>query len=236
MDNLYAYQETLIAREKILAEMETILKNSDLHQVKHDFDRQKKIFLDLRHQADLRRSDLSRHQQRTEDLRGQLQEVEQKLYGGEVSNARELSTYQDKEGELKERIARSEKEERELQADINHLEEKRRHVGVDLKKIQQEFNLKKEALLATEHSKAEELASVDKELELIGNNIDESRLTWFLKERKNYDGRLLAKIVRGGVCNACHRMIPQATVMRYENGIADMRCDNCNRLLTGDED
>lgn len=236
MKQLYLYQETLLARERLAAETKKLVNDSDLRRLQGAFSREKAVFLKKQQQVEDDQQQRLQKQVQVRSLEAKLAETETILYSGEISNPRELSTYQAKGEEIKDEITRRRREEAALQTTAERHEQERRASGTVLKKLQRDFKDKKQLLLTQQKENEKEISGLDEQLATLTETLDPQELAWFQGERGNYDGRPLAYIIRGDICNRCYKKIPQAFVMRVKNGLPNIRCDHCNCYLVGFDD
>jgi len=179
-----------------------------------------------------RLEDLSKEQQslewEIEDLSGKITELDRKLYGGKVTNPKELSGLQQDAEVLKKQ--RREKEDRVLT-----LMEKREAAAAAVK-------LQQVALASVEEVWRKEQAALEKEVSELTQKI-ESRETKRRDFRAGLDTSLVAiydklKAQKGsavagveqGICQGCRISLSQAQLRQVRTGVLT-HCGNCGRIL-----
>lgn len=175
-------------------------------------------------QLRLNRNDLS-----LKDLYYRLKETEKDLYGGKISDLKQLS-YLDKEREtIKEKIDIKELEIIQQMEKIDSLKEEFLKLREDFKELKLEYiNLvqrykkirEKLKLKACEEMKEKEKKSLKIQQDILDIYIN-------LKETKGY---ALAEIVDNR-CSGCNMLLPTIVIDRLKNMDSLVYCENCGRIL-----
>jgi uncharacterized protein len=185
--------------------------------------------------AQVRHDELSRGQSRIDDevasLRAKADKSNDTMYGGTVTNPRQLGALQEEIAALKRRISQLEDQELELMEQSEPVEAELTDLGARRSALD-------ERAMALRARIAEEEATIDAELGQVGaeraalaDGVDPDLL-------REYDGiraRLGIAIARlvGGSCQGCHLSLSAVEVdriRRLDSEVA-VHCEECGRLL-----
>ncbi|HEV8353303.1 MAG TPA: C4-type zinc ribbon domain-containing protein [bacterium] len=183
------------------------------------------------------RADLHAKQSNLRDLELELQstvgkahKVEADLYGGRVSNPKELTALQDDLRSLGRQRERLEDEALGLMEEIetllkgiHQLEERREAADAALATHLQDLRRRNDTLVV-------DIETLRAQREHLAREVDEDLLRRYerLRERK---GGVAVSAVVGGVCDACHYAIPEGRVDKVLEGPDLYACDQCGRIL-----
>ena len=236
MEQLYLYQETLKDKEKIAEELAALGQNHGLYALKHSFEAEKARYLEVRKLVDKQKHALSGREEHLQGLDRRIEELESTLYSGSVQNPRELTALEAKRDELKaeaERDRRSRQETRDalagMETQIQDSTRRMKEISRDFETAREEFKQKRDEIQAR-------IQAVDDSLTQIAQDIPPEKMEWFMSQRDGYAGRLLARVIRGDICNCCYRKLQQPLLLRLQNGSTEVRCDHCNRFLISVEE
>jgi predicted nucleic acid-binding Zn-ribbon protein len=165
-----------------------------------------------------------------EDGRAKVSAVEEKLYSGEVTSAKELQDLQkDLESLQRQQQAR---EERLLavMAAIEDAQGTAGGAGTALETSEAELRDEQERL-ATEAAALEaQIAALKKRRLAALRPIDASTLMLYERLRKMRAGRAVARVQRGA-CLGCRISLPTHILQRARSGMAVVQCSSCERIL-----
>jgi predicted nucleic acid-binding Zn-ribbon protein len=224
---LYDLQEldwALSADEASLKEVRARLE--DESEINAARARLQKLTAELDKRAPLRRtleSSLARLEER-------LQAAEQRLYGGAVTNPRELSA--------------SEEERRLLQEQRGAEEDRMLDVMVDIEELQSSRDATQELLGRLETDREAEYADLLQRQDALVVRIDELRrgrqritpeipvamLSVYESLIKTRGGHAVAKVERG-LCQGCRLALPTMENQRAKSSQGIVQCSSCRRIL-----
>ena len=184
-----------------------------------------------------RRSGLARDQKRFEDeiaaVDAKRAEVEESMYGGQVTAARELQALQDEVGALDRRKRSLEDDELEVLEAIEALEAEQAEVtttrdGVAARLAEAEAELAA-AEAEVDAELAAEQAARDEAVAAVG---DDGAVTDYERLRAGLGGIAVARL-NGSQCGGCHLALSAVEVDRIRHLPPDARatCEECGRLL-----
>ena len=169
-------------------------------------------------------------EQAIEGLQDRLQKIDARLYGGAVTSERELTAAQ---------------EEREFTA-AHHGEEEDKLLGmmVEIEDIQKEERQAQESLDHLETARPTEVAELSAEqdrltgeLDLLASGreqivplIDAQALSLYESLRRTKDGQAVARVERG-MCQGCRVALSTMEAQRARSARLIVQCSSCRRIL-----
>lgn len=174
---------------------------------------------------------------RLKDLELELRGVEERiarnearLYGGKVTNPKELSSLEQDQGNQKRR--RSELEDSVLEA-MSRVEELENNLAAKRETLQviEARWTQSQARLKEELSKVNaELEGLHEERESLRRRISAAVLARYEELRRKKGGRAVA-ILKGQMCEGCRVIVPSGTAQQAQHSPDFVMCDNCGRIL-----
>jgi hypothetical protein len=163
-----------------------------------------------------------------EDIQSKIKGAEGQLYGGKISNSKELSNLQHEVNTLKTRRDQGETSALEI---IDKLEDEEKNVAAESR----EYRKLEEEWLAQQQQLSEEIAALNKSLgglkqqrqELTGQ-IDATALNLYEKIRQQKK-QAVAKVEQG-ICRAC-RISLSASALQKARGPQPVLCGSCGRII-----
>lgn len=183
-----------------------------------------------------RRQELASGQQRLEEEIGavttRIQQVERRLYGGEVSASRELSAMAEEVASLGRRRSSLEDREIELMEALEPVEHELQALAAEQAEVEREGQSCHAALAAAE-------AVIDEKAvhELVARRaaaavLSPGLLTEYERLRKRLGGVGAARLVHNS-CGGCHLTLPATELERIRRAPPDalLTCEQCGRIL-----
>lgn len=167
------------------------------------------------------------------DLHGSAAEqkqLEKELYGGTVTQAKELERLQEKLDKLKILVGQKEELIMEMMEEIEEKEViyQEKKMDWEKKKIETEEHEKKRKVLAVKIKKR--LIVLNKDREEIINLLSKSMLDRYEKIQKKFSLQGIA-LLRGQVCQGCFMALPTGLIQTVSLQRGLHTCDNCGRIL-----
>jgi predicted nucleic acid-binding Zn-ribbon protein len=184
-----------------------------------------------------RRHELARAQQALEDelaaLAGKTDQANATLYGGTVSNPRELQSLQDEIAALGRRRSQIEDKVLEQMVEAEPVDAELDAIAARRDAIDGQAVAATAALAQVEAAIDEELADIEAKRAPLAAGLDEALLARYEKLRARMKGVAVARL-EGASCRGCHLTLPAAEAEQVrrearESGIAT--CPECDRLL-----
>jgi len=176
------------------------------------------------------RSKMKEVELKLQSLASEKKEVQNKLYSGDLNQARELEIWQDKLDNL--RIALKNKEE-EIVDLMEILEKKEKILGqqrsiLELKKKKSREEEENSKILQEKIKKR--LAFLQQKKKKIIASLGEGVLDRYENLRKKFGLGIVAKL-RGEVCQGCHMALSTGLLQIISSGLGLHNCENCGRIL-----
>jgi predicted nucleic acid-binding Zn-ribbon protein len=227
---LFALQETDQALDRAqarLAEIEAqLVESEELVSAREVVEERRKNVEELR-------SRLSDAEFDAEDARGKASEVEDKLYGGKVTNPKELSDLDADFRSLKAQLARREDTLLALLVEIDDTEKQLNTAKSAYAEIESGWKQVQEALLREKAEIELEITSLQARRERQVAGMDSSSLRLYQLLRDRYGGRAVARLERG-MCQGCRITLPTSILSKARSGTGLVQCVSCERILLVD--
>ncbi len=165
-----------------------------------------------------------------EDLRAKIAPVEEKLYSGRITSAKELQDLQDEIDQFRRQLQG--REERlllamgradELQGECDALRR-------DVAEAEAAWSAEQGQLAEQADTVNEEIAALRERGEQARRPLDGEALRKYDQLRRSRQGRAVAR-VQGGTCLGCRIALPSTLFQRARSGMALVFCSNCERIL-----
>ena len=182
------------------------------------------------------RQRIGRDQQRLEDeiatLTDKAGRTDKLLYGGTVSNPRELQAMQDEIAALKRRIGQLEDRELELMEAAEPLDARLGDIGQQREALDAHATSLRAAIAEAEVALGAEASRVQSERSELSSAIDPTVLAEYESLRPHLDGIAIAPLA-GAQCGGCHLTLSAVEIDRIKRLPPDepVRCEECGRLL-----
>jgi len=157
-------------------------------------------------------------------------ELKDSMYGGKVSNVKELEQMQRKVDLLAGDKAKLEEKMLNLMESIENLES-------ELSNIERQINQAREDLTIKEKQLEDKLSNLKGELEELqarredlAGKIEQKYLDKYKTLAEKYQGKALARVI-DDICGGCRVFISSAQRGHLYNPSAMVYCENCGRLL-----
>jgi len=163
-------------------------------------------------------------------LTSKITSVEESLYGGRVTNPKELANLQNEVSYLKRR--RGELEDRQLEAMVE-VEEHEAEVDnkkASLAQVETEWSDTQKRLTQELSALEERLAHLKKERVELERTIGAEDLTLYGELCSRKGGQAVA-LLKGEVCQACRVTLPTSQLQQVRSGDSLSFCSSCQRIL-----
>jgi predicted nucleic acid-binding Zn-ribbon protein len=167
---------------------------------------------------------------RAGSARGQLTEVEGKLYGGRVSSPRELDDLQKRGADLRRQISTNDER---LLAVMEQLEQATAAAGeadANLRQVVAARKTLETDLLAERKSLVASVRQLQAERDQLRDETDATSLRLYDRLRSTRGGLAVAE-VKQRTCQGCRVSLTAAYEQRLRHGDALVTCQSCGRIL-----
>ena len=224
---LYDLQEIdweIAAREKSLAEVN--LRLGDDPELTSARERLQQLESQLAERAPVRRQ----AEGTVQELDVKIKAVEERLYGGGITNQRQLSAYEEERSYLGEQRGSEEEKLLELMVEVDDLQTADNQTREQLKELEDRRADEHPKLLIEKEQLSGELEKLSGTREEMAGNFAPSLLSVYESLRKSRDGHAVAKVERG-MCRGCRITLPMMEAQRARRSQQIVHCGSCNRIL-----
>lgn len=176
--------------------------------------------------------ELQRQQRSTEwevaDLTAKLHATEAKLYGGKITNPKELTNLQNeakilktKRDHLEDKVLDIMEQTERLEASVVTLNDQLKDAKAEWQQQQQQLSSKLQQVKAT-------LAELGSRREILRANLD-TEVTTLYQQLRRQKGTAVSKVEQG-ICTCCRISVSTAKLQQVRSGSL-VQCSNCSRIL-----
>jgi predicted nucleic acid-binding Zn-ribbon protein len=190
------------------------------------------------------RDNLQRQEARLSRLRTQIRDLElelssltaritateQRLYGGDVRNPKELASLEADLGHLRGRRERLEDSILMALTDSDESEVRLKQTQEEWQALHHAWEDDQARLRAAVASLRAQLARLDERIAGLRGALPASLLELYDDTRRKKGGRGIAA-VRAGLCEGCRVAVPTSVVQQLRRGDETVRCGSCGRVL-----
>jgi predicted nucleic acid-binding Zn-ribbon protein len=210
--------------EERLASIETRLNDrSTLDALDRKIDALRKQLVEVERQRKAREMEEA-------STRQKLQTLERRMYGGEVTNVRELEGMGEEQKALRSRLEREEEQLLEVMASQEEVEQSFAGVSADLDSETERWESERKELTGEKEAETKKRQDLVAERETMAAPLAEQDLTVYESLRKAKKGEVVVKVERG-LCTACKMSLPTHVLQRARSGKEHVFCTSCGRLL-----
>lgn len=165
-----------------------------------------------------------------QDIRGRLESIESRLYGGLITNSRELTAAEDQKTHLQTQMSDEENNLLELMMEIETNRVERKSKLSELNRLENEKKAQMPDLEREESQLLEKLTELSEDREQATSDLPTSELSMYERLKKDHNGHAIAKVERG-MCNGCRITLPSAELQKVKNGNNLIHCSSCQKIL-----
>jgi len=180
----------------------------------------------------LREVELQRRSREMEvdSVQQKLQALEKRLYGGEVTNPRELEGMGKEQQLLRSRLEREEEQLLEVMVSQEEVEQALKQASAALDSEAGRWQREQGELAEERDAQAKRLQALLREREGVTMPLGKEDLEVYERLRASKGGQVVAKVERG-LCRACGMTLPTHVVQQARTGKGHVFCPSCGRLL-----
>ncbi len=163
-----------------------------------------------------------------EDVTGKIKAANDQLYGGRVTNSKELSNLQHELNTLKGLNDQIETKELEIMDRVEAAEKSAATLTADFQKLKTEWQQEQQQLTADITLLQKTLAELKAKRQVVITQIEPSALS--LYERIRPQKKQAVAKVEQGICRACRISVSASTLQKARSG-QPVQCGSCGRIL-----
>lgn len=163
-----------------------------------------------------------------DDILNKITAAEQQLYGGRITNPKELSSLQHEINTMKSRSDLAENKALEIIDQVEVVEKSVAALSREYQKLDDEWRLQQKQIAdEIEHLKTS-LADLKQERQQLIEQIDVSAINLYEKIRRQKN-QAVAKVEQG-ICRACRISLSASALQKARSG-QPVQCGSCGRIL-----
>ncbi len=163
-------------------------------------------------------------------LTQRIEADEQKLYGGRVTNPKELSSLQNDIAALKRWREKKEESLLEAMEAEETAQAQLAEARTALAHIMEEWQSTQASLLAERERLEERRRELEEYRNFLLSSLAQADIETYDRLRARKGGRAVAG-VKGGICQGCHVAPPLHQIQQASVGVELVFCNNCGRIL-----
>jgi uncharacterized protein len=163
-------------------------------------------------------------------LRERSTQLEQQLYGGAITNPRELESLRLEAANVGQQLDRRELGLLELSVQAEDLHKRIATLEKELADQQEAWQSRQAQLNAQLEKLNSDEEGLAAQRTKLAATLDQRELQKYESLRKGKGGRAVAKVERG-LCQACRMSLPTQQLQRVRSGRQTVLCSSCGRML-----
>ena len=224
---MFALQELDIILDRVQNEhdrVETELNNGDIvESLESELERDTELLQETELQQKATQLEAESQKERSESLNSQL-------YGGEVTNPRDLETLEREASNVLELVEQQENALAEITVKVEEAQTKKVMLESKLDEAKAAWEIRRTELQASLKELNDEKAGFEGQRSKLTEGLDPSTLQRYEPIRKSKGGLAVAKVERG-LCQGCKMSLPTHQQQRVRSGRQEVLCSSCGRLL-----
>ena len=177
-----------------------------------------------------RRAHLARLEVDADALRERVEELEERIYGGTVTNLRELTAVEEEQTNARRELMQAEESLGPARLAAEDSERAKEDLTTTLAERKKTWAESAPKLRRQSRAAAKEVAVLEEERAQASKNVPADELTLYDQLLFRRHGVAIARVERG-VCLACHITLPLKEASRLRRSDAIVTCGNCGRIL-----
>jgi predicted nucleic acid-binding Zn-ribbon protein len=162
--------------------------------------------------------------------RAKIKQNETALYGGSVTNPKELEDLQMEQESLKRYLVTLEDRLLEAMMDLDDAETAFENIDAELDLAKVQSAAQNADLVAESEASAKDIQRFESEREAILGNISAEDLAIYNQLQERFRGLAIAQVA-GGNCSVCGVDLARSKLQDIQSGTELIRCSQCNRIL-----
>ncbi|MFO8037173.1 MAG: C4-type zinc ribbon domain-containing protein [Anaerolineales bacterium] len=186
-----------------------------------------------RRKLEEKRKILKRAEREVKDQERKIEQNNAKLYGGKVTNPKELEDLQLESESLERYLAVLEERQLEAMLEVDQAQAAHKQALQELQEIQKKRKLLHNELNQERTDLEKEIQTLSEQRKAALEDISEKDLDDYENLRQSLGGIAVAK-VNNNSCSACGTQVPSAVYQKARSASQLTHCKTCNRILHAD--
>ncbi len=227
---LWELQELDLSIKNLQVKIEAAFGLSGVNEAKVALEELEDDYSKKENQFKADRKKLKQMELEEQAIADQSKELKENMYGGKVTNVKELEQMHRRLDHLADNKKLLEENIIDLMESVETLEEELANVADKIKQAQDELNEKERELEKKKLQYNQELGQLQAQREELVKKIEKKYLDKYLILVQKHHGKALAR-VNDDICSGCRVFISSALKGHLYNPSAMVYCENCGRLL-----
>lgn len=187
-------------------------------------------FEQARQQLQKKQSEIKTSETHAETIRIKLDQNQSSLYGGKISNPKELQDLQQEAASLRRQLSAIEDEMLELMIAAEEIQSEVDTAQAWLENAESIHTRKSESLTAERAQTEAEIARLSSERDTVAQTAPPDELMLYRELRNKRRGIAVAKVV-DGACSACGSNLNSSLLQQAKSPLFIAYCETCSRIL-----
>lgn len=183
-----------------------------------------------RRKLEEKRKVLKRAEREVKDQERKIEQNNAKLYGGKVTNPKELEDLQLESESLERYLAVLEERQLEAMLEVDQAQAEHKQALQELQEIQKNRKSLHHELNQEKSNLEKEIQTLSEQRKAAMEDISEQDLNEYQNLRQSLGGIAVAK-VNNNSCSACGTQVPSAVYQKARSASQLTHCKTCNRIL-----
>ena len=166
----------------------------------------------------------------TESVRAKVRDVEGKLYGGSISNPRELEGYEREATLRRDQLQGLDDKLLEMMMSLETAQENLKSLEGGYEQAEGQWQTRQKELAKQRTGLEKTLGTLDVRRQGLGSRVGRQELALYEGLRQSRGGVAIAKVERG-LCRGCRMALPTHQLQRARLGREAVQCNSCGRIL-----
>ncbi|MDA0265230.1 MAG: C4-type zinc ribbon domain-containing protein [Chloroflexi bacterium] len=224
---MFALQELDIILDRVQSEHDKIkyeLSNGNtIVQLESDIERDAELLIKSELQQRATKLDVETQRERSETLNSQL-------YGGEITNPRDLENLEREAQNVRKLLEQHETALSKISERIEEIQNRKSELETRLSDARAAWEVRQAELQATIKGLDDERSGFVDQRTKLTESLDPTSLQHYESLRKTKGGLAIVKVERG-LCQGCRMSLPTHQQQRVRNGRQTVLCSSCGRML-----
>ena len=165
-----------------------------------------------------------------ESLRDKVRDVDDKLYGGKITNPRELEASEKESTHLRNELQRLDDGLLRTMMSLEEAQEKYRSLEEALRQAEKNWKKSQSEMAKEQKGLQKTLATLEARRQSLVSGMERQQIKLYEDIRLTRGGQAIAKVERGR-CRACSMALPTHQLQRARLGREPVLCSSCGRIL-----